>query len=100
VARTDIGKHDACVEDIGIGISQAHEGDATALAELHLRTALHAYKHLFPRDAPQPGPAGLIDDWARRIGPISQTDERVSETPMLRAEMGLVGESLDLLLVR
>jgi len=44
--------------------------DVPALAALHLRTALHAYAHIFPPDAPPPDLAELTGDWgARTCGP-------------------------------
>ena len=41
--------------------------DSTALAELHRRTALHAYAHIFPPDAPKPTLESLVEDWQERL---------------------------------
>lgn len=56
------------VEDV-VQIRRADERDACTLAELHLRTALYAYAHIFPADAPRPELARLVDDWQSRIRP-------------------------------
>jgi ribosomal protein S18 acetylase RimI-like enzyme len=50
-----------------VQIRRADERDASALAELHLRTALYAFAHIFPADAPPPELARLTDDWGSRI---------------------------------
>jgi GNAT superfamily N-acetyltransferase len=50
-----------------VDIRVADPHDAETLARLHLRVALHAYRDIFPADAPQPALDVLVADWTRRI---------------------------------
>jgi GNAT superfamily N-acetyltransferase len=43
--------------------------DSVTIAHLHRRTALHAYAHIFPPDAPEPTHEELVADWEARLRP-------------------------------
>ncbi len=45
----------------------AEPDDAEALADLLLRTELHAYAEIFPSEAPKPTHAELLADWNDRL---------------------------------
>lgn len=48
-------------------IRPASIGDIAEIAELHLRTALYAYKDIFPSEAPPPVAAELARLWFKRL---------------------------------
>ena len=48
-------------------LRDASAADSAALAELHRRTALHAYAHIFPPEAQTPTLESLVDDWQHRL---------------------------------
>jgi ribosomal protein S18 acetylase RimI-like enzyme len=48
-------------------LRDASAADSAALAELHRRTALHAYAHIFPPEAPKPTLESLVEDWQHRL---------------------------------
>jgi ribosomal protein S18 acetylase RimI-like enzyme len=43
--------------------------DSVTIAHLHRRTALHAYAHIFPPDAPEPTLEELVAAWEERLRP-------------------------------
>src|SRR5436190_11941140 len=49
-------------------LRDASVADAGALADLHRRTALHAYANIFPAEAPKPTVEMLMADWEARLG--------------------------------
>ncbi|HEV7761897.1 MAG TPA: GNAT family N-acetyltransferase, partial [Acidimicrobiales bacterium] len=50
-------------------VRPAEPGEAGALARLNLRTALAAYGHIFPPEAPPPTPEELQARWEHWLGP-------------------------------
>jgi GNAT superfamily N-acetyltransferase len=48
-------------------IRRARPGDADALAQVHLRSALRAYAGIFPPEAPEPTLPDVTDLWALTI---------------------------------
>lgn len=49
-------------------IRAGRPGEARAITDLHLRTALHAYADIFPPDAPKPAAEELTRMWADGLG--------------------------------
>jgi GNAT superfamily N-acetyltransferase len=86
IAGSDpIGRQDVCV---AATVRRAQLGDAAAVAELHLQSALEAFAGIFPPEAPAPEVADLIVDWAQGLG-----DDRPANQVGFAAEEGgsLVG---------
>jgi ribosomal protein S18 acetylase RimI-like enzyme len=50
-------------------VRPAEPGEAETLARLNLRTALAAYGHIFPPEAPPPTPDELRERWEHWLGP-------------------------------
>ena len=48
-------------------LRDASPEDSVTLADLHRRSALHAFAHIFPPDAPKPKLGDLVADWERRL---------------------------------
>ena len=59
-----------------VSIRQARVDDCPPLAALHLRTALFAYRSIFPSDAPRPKQNDLTLDWERRLGGLHTPNVR------------------------
>jgi ribosomal protein S18 acetylase RimI-like enzyme len=53
---------------IGTAIRTAQAHEAGAVAQLHLRTALHAYMDIFPPEAPPPTAEELTEQWSAWLG--------------------------------
>jgi ribosomal protein S18 acetylase RimI-like enzyme len=53
---------------VDVTVRVATVGDAARIAEVHLRSALDAFAHIFPPDAPAPTIADLTRAWERRLG--------------------------------
>jgi len=54
---------------MGSVVRPAEPGEAGDLARLHLRTALSAYRHIFPPEAPPPTYAETLAQWRHWLGP-------------------------------
>ena len=57
-----------CHGAVVAAVRPASPADAPLLADVHLRTALAAYAHIFPPEAPAPTPEEVLaqwDDWLR-----------------------------------
>lgn len=54
-------------ERLELLIRRAHVEDADEIADVHLRTAIHAYGPIFPSDAPAPTIEELRRDWLARL---------------------------------
>jgi ribosomal protein S18 acetylase RimI-like enzyme len=52
-----------------VAVRDARISDRVTIARLHRRTALHAYAHIFPSDAPEPTHEQLVADWEKRLRP-------------------------------
>jgi ribosomal protein S18 acetylase RimI-like enzyme len=50
-----------------VAIRVADPDDTESLARLHLRVAVHAYRDIFPPDAPQPELVHVVALWTKRI---------------------------------
>lgn len=50
-------------------LRDAGVADCVTIARLHRRTALHAYAHIFPADAPEPTHEQLVAEWGLRLRP-------------------------------
>jgi ribosomal protein S18 acetylase RimI-like enzyme len=65
--RSPNGARSGNLFDVEIVLRKASAEDAVTLAELHRRTALHAFAQIFPQDAPEPTLEDLAVDWERRL---------------------------------
>jgi GNAT superfamily N-acetyltransferase len=51
-----------------VGVREAGADEAPAVAALHLGTALHAYAHIFPPEAPVPVIDDVVGQWSSWLG--------------------------------
>jgi ribosomal protein S18 acetylase RimI-like enzyme len=71
-------------------IRLAHRHEAAVLAALHRETAIVAYRHIFPEDAPPPTPDEVLAQWTQWLGPDRDAGRRAFVAEEHAAVVGVV----------
>jgi len=78
--------HDAPRHRVGLADRTA----APVLAQLHLRSALAGFAHIFPAEAPPPTHEELLDAWEQILGPDWDAGRRVFVARRAKDVVGVV----------